>query len=92
MAKKDHHDFDSWGERVETTSFAETREIREPVVFNFRPNEILVVDTEHKEDWKKLFEEHVDVPVAELRHQWTGSPLETVSGCNDIGWDDCDQW
>lgn len=95
MAKKSGFDFESWGERVSAESFSSKRgeggEPREPVVFHFRPTEFIVVDKEHRDDWKKLFEEQVDTPIQELQHQWTGHPDETVSGCTGGGWDDCDQ-
>jgi hypothetical protein len=55
-------DIESWGERVPPEKFRD----RQPVVFNFRPTGFILVDEEHRDDWKKLFDEHADVPAGEM--------------------------
>jgi hypothetical protein len=89
--KNSHIDVENWGERVSAEAFASRTEGREPVVFNFRPTAFVVVDEQHRADWKRLFQDNVDVPVSNLTERWSDYPVDTLSGCGEYGWCDCDQ-
>lgn len=91
MPKGSSVDVESWGERISPEELAARHEGREPVVFSFRPTEFVVVNEQYRDDWKKLFQDHVDVPVADLADRWADYPTETLSGCGEYGWCDCDQ-
>lgn len=95
--------FEDWGERVNADALPPREQVgdlptgdgtgeREPVVFHFRPTEFILVDDEHRGEWRKLFDEHADKPLDEVMSMAMMHPRETISGSTPFGWDDCDEW
>jgi hypothetical protein len=89
MEHRSRADFENWGEKVSPESIAGKLGGREPVVFNFRPTEYILVDETHRDDWQKLFDEHAEKPAGEMLRMPNGPICMCVC---DSGVDDFDSY